>query len=288
MDYSIDPSLLAKPYNELPKLNGEEQAGIPLSTGVEQEPKTEEVAEVSSSSEEEGTVPYRRFKKFHDAAKDAEREAEFWRNRAMEVEERRSYQEPQRPQYQTPNFAPTTYQGDLPPYWVQLYGDSDAARQAYSVELQREQYITHQAFERAEEAYEQRQVQREQAVTANRQSIDSGLEEAADILGRDLTPNEELALLEIQDEFSPKDRAGNIMALLPAEKAVEIYQMQQTKVQQSPRRAVRQAVAAVSGSSSGGDTSVSVSQTDINQKFMPTLSWRANFKRLTGRDPNTL
>ena len=100
-------------------------------TVVEPEkPKEEELAPV-----EEQQVPYSRFKKFHDAAKEAEEEAAYWKAKATAIEN-----------------EPVQYNEDLPSQWVKLYGDSDQSKEAWKVQQDLNRQIREDAMKEAREA----------------------------------------------------------------------------------------------------------------------------------------
>lgn len=265
----LDPSMLNKPISELQIAPGEGAArdqGIPvvIPEGMLPAEKKEEGAGSSVASDDDTKVPYTRFKKFHDRALEAEEEANYWRNQAQRREE--VYRAP------APSNSNVAYEGDDWLKFKTLWGDTEQSREAYKIELQRVEAIEDRATQRAMDAMERRNSQEQETVRGNLNALDQNLEEASDILGRQLTSDEELAILEIQDDYSPKDRDGNIEALIPVEKAVEIWQMQAAR---SPRREARNSVAALSGGSSAGDGAAEVPQAGNN--YNPRGGWRQVF-----------
>jgi hypothetical protein len=59
----------------------------------------------------------------------------------------------------------------------------------------------------------------------NVSEIDERLEDLVEYLGRELTEDETSAILDIVDEYTPKDKDGNyLVELLPFEYAWEIYE----------------------------------------------------------------
>lgn len=278
IDYSkLDPSMLNKPLSELAITPGEGEKdggfnGVPVTgipEGVKDGEKKEETEVAPKSSDEDSKVPYSRFKKFHDRALEAEEEADFWRRKAQqreEVPERESYRAP------APADVEVSFEGADWQKFKNLWGDSDQAKEAYRIEVQRVAAIEERATQRAMDAMERRSSQEQETLRDNLGELDQHLEEASELLGRDLTSDEELALLEIQDDYSPKDRNGNITALIPIEKAVDIWQLQQAR---SPRRQARNQVAALSGGSSESEGAELSGQqkTDYN----PRGGWRQVF-----------
>lgn len=283
----IDPSLLNKPLEELALPNTQKDEGIQVKNADALLPKedTTSVTTTVPDSDEEGKVPYRRFKKFHERALEAEREAEFWKNRAMEVQtrpiERDYYQPPAPNQYIEP-----TFQG---PDWERFKAlfagaDENAVKEAYRLEVQRIAAVEERAVQRAEETFNQRSEMQRQEFRGNRDYLDEWTDEASDLAGRSLTEEEQIALLDVMDEFSPKNDEGKIESPITPQQALRIYQMQNSA--HSQRRETRDALARASSASSGGETSVAVTPKENNQQFNAQLGWRANFRRLTGRDPD--
>ncbi len=252
LDYSqLDPSMLNKPLSELGIKPGDADSneGIPViipdevKTAVEKEEGTQVP---SSTSDDDGKVPYTRFKKFHDRALEAEEEADYWRRKAESRTEER-YEAP----HTSVSINPEYSGADWNRFKALFSGeDNPQIREAYKMELERTAAIEERATQRAMDAIERRNSESQETYRENLNTIDYNLEEASDIVGRQLSSEEELAILEIQDDYSPKDRDGNISALIPVDKAVEIWQMQQAK---SPRREARNSVAALSGSSDRPD-----------------------------------
>lgn len=280
----FDPSILSRPLNEL-ALDNKEVEGIQV-TGADAllQEKTEAAADAVSEPEGEGKVSYSRFKKFHDLAKEAQMEAEYWKNKAMEPQSRPepNYYSPPAPnQYVEPQFQGADWER----FKALFQGaDENAVKEAYRLEVQRIAAVEERAIQRAADVFEQRTQQQRQEYRTNRASLDEWTEEASELIGRNLTDDEQIALLDIADEFSVKDNEGRIEALMNPEQALRIYQMQNSA--HSQRREVRNAIAAASSSSSGGDTTVVPQAAENNQKFNAQLGWRANFRNLTGRDPN--
>lgn len=289
MDFpNIDPEILNRPLSELELPEAQKtNDGIQIpTTDVGELQNPEEGTTPSPSSDEQGKVPYRRFKKFHDMALDAQREADFWKQRAMETQTR---PEPRQEYYHVPNPAdiePSYSGADWERFKALFSGaDEEAVKSAYRLEAQRFAAVEQRAMDRAVEAFEQRSKQEQETYSQNRNFLDDWTDEAADLAGRDLSSEEELALLDILDEFSPKDREGKIGAPISAEKALEIMELQQTR-SHSNRRQARNAIAQISGPSAGGETNIGATPEEQNAKFNPMLGWRANFQRITGKNPN--
>lgn len=220
---------------------------------VKVEPKKEE--QVESSVEEENKVPYSRFKKFHDAAKDAEKEAEFYRNQYESLKS-------QRKEVEETNEPPTE--------WKELYGESDQSTRAWKLQQTLNERLSEEAIEKAISAVKSERLQEEERLDENINELDSREERLENFIGRKLTEKESTALLDITDEFTPKGEDGNYLgALLSEEKAWEIYEMKQ-KSAQAPKKESRDKVASLSGSQTQGETNVGP---DRNKDFNP--SWGA-------------
>lgn len=70
-------------------------------------------------------------------------------------------------------------------------------------------------------------IQRQEAlrINDNVSEIDDRLEDLTEYLGRELTEDETSAILDIVDEYTPKDSDGNyLVGLIPFDYAWEVYQ----------------------------------------------------------------
>jgi len=221
-----------------------------------------------ADSGEEQMVKYSRFKKFHDEAQTYKQEAERYRAEAEALRNR-----PERESNQDPL-------DEARKLWIENYGDTEATRKAWDNQVKINQAFEQRAIDRArEEAREtfgserQRETQRTQE---NIGHIDNELETLADYVGRPLKESEEEAILDIVDEFTPKDEDGNYAgALLPMDRAWEIYELKQG-ASKSKGRSSRDSIASLSGSQSQGDSSV---QSEQNKNFEPR-DWDAYKRRL--------
>lgn len=228
------------------------------------EPAGEETKEQEpEASEEESKVPYSRFKKFHDRALDAEREAELWRTRAESFKS-----EPVQQQTQTTN--------DMPAYWLKLYGDSDASMEAWLVQKQANEEIINETRRAALDAVHNERYEEQARTDANIATLDENFEDLQAFVGRDLTDAEQSAVLDIVDDYTPKDAQGNYAgATLPFDKAWEIYELKNT-ASKAPRAKARDNVANLTGTPTQGDAG---SVAEQEKSFNP-LDWNAFKKRL--------
>lgn len=225
---------------------------------VEEEIKPE-VKEEIEESEEESKVPYSRFKKFHDAAKEAQEQAEYWKAKANAIKE-----------------EPVTYNEDLPAQWVKLYGDSEESKKAWSVQQDLNRQLREDTIKEAREVVRSERYEEIERTEHNVGSIDNNLESLTDFVGRTLTEKEESAVLDIVDDFTPKDKYGDYAGpLIPFEKAWEIYEMR-TQSSKANRTQSRDQVASLTSSQSQGDSNAKAEQ----DKNWNPLNWNGYKDRL--------
>lgn len=220
-------------------------------------PKSEEVAPSESVSEtpietvpepvvstpepEEEKVPKSRFLTMHQRAVEAEKAL-----RQFEAERKES-----------PELVIQVDEDDeLKKFYTTTFGDTEMAEKLYQNELKRLATIEERASERAYERLSKREQENLQLIDQRVASMDSAFEELGIVEGKDFTDDEQTAMLDIVEKYSPKDRNGKIPEeyLLPLDKAYEIYQLQVE--QAKPNRSQRNAVAALSGAKSEGAPAV--------------------------------
>ena len=235
------------PQEELDKLNDVSPSEIFPSDEEEEivEPVIEPVKkeEVSVSPEEDtvadkARIPYSRFETVNEEK--------------IRAQERVKYLEEQLASKTTPDIKAEV---DMPEEWIELYGDSDAAKRAYQLQMSVNQRFQEEATQKAIDRIESQKVEREEALQENLKSIDDELNNFSNTLGRKLTETEESAILDIQDEFTQKDKDGNyLVPLLSPEKAFEIHTLRQEK-QVSQKRQAKNRVLSATGADSEGDVS---------------------------------
>lgn len=226
-----------------------------------QEVKEEPVSDDIDTSVEENKVPYSRFKKFHDKALEAQQEAEKWRQRAEELENGRSSRN-------------DNDSSEMPSYWKELYGDSEASQRAWQIQEQREQDIERRAYEAGQRGAEELEQKQQQRIESNVATIDDNFENLSDYVGRELTAKEQSAILDIVDDFTPKDEYGRYAGpLIPFEKAWEMYELKNNSGKTVSRQS-RDNVASISGASSSGNTDV---QAEKDKSWNPLArgTWRS-------------
>jgi hypothetical protein len=211
----------------------------------------------SSEEEEESKVPYSRFKKFHDQARENEKEAQYWREQAESLRTRE------------PKETPTDYQSKALDLWIENYGDTEASRKAFRNQqeinrIEREEYRAELKRE-ALEAVRNERYQETRQTEENLEVIDDNIDSLKEYLGRSITSREESALLDIIDDYTPKDDDGNYAGpLISMDKAWKIYQMQ-TKSSKSSDVNSRDGIASITGSQSYGETNI----TEADKNFNP-------------------
>jgi len=222
LDRPVDEVVAGSPAESVPETN------------VEVNP-----AEVSTAEPvEEDKVPKSRFLTMHQRAVEAEKAL-----RTFEAERE-----------SRPEIAePISDDEDLHKFYITTFGQTEMAEKLYQNELSRLNSIEERAAERAYERLSQREQQNEELITQRVSSFDAAFDELGVVTGKDtFTDEEQVAMLDIVEEYSPKDRDGKIPAeyLLPLDKAYEIYQLQRET--SKPDRSARNAIAGLSGARSQG------------------------------------
>jgi hypothetical protein len=129
--------------------------------------------------------------------------------------------------------------------------------------------IKREAREEARQAFYGEREQQETQLNDNLETLDDGLDELSDVVGRDLSVREQSAVLDIIDEYTPTGRDGKYAGPpISFEKAWRIYEMQ-NNVSTSIRKSSRDSVASISGTRSQGEPGSS----DKDESFNP--SWGA-------------
>lgn len=223
------------------------------------EPKVEEP---KVEPEGETQVPYSRFKKFHDAAREAQEAADYWKAKAEERLEAPA--------------APAPVADDMPPQWVKLYGDSDDSKAAWEIQKNLLAEMREQTRTEALEAVRNQQHEEKERTEQNVERLDDGFEDLAAKVGRDLTEIEQSAILDIVDDYTPKDEDGNYAGdILSFDKAWEIYELKNAATK-APKIQQRNNVAGILGNQSQGEPNNNAEQ---NKNWNP-LDWDAWKRRI--------
>lgn len=212
---------------------------------VVEEPSSESVPETvietapePAKEPDEEKVPKSRFLTVSQRAIDAEkklREYEAERSREVVAE-------------------PADEDEELKQYFVETFGDTEAAQKLYKNELARLNSITEKAAERAFERFSKMGEEQEEVINQRVASFDNAFEELAIAEGKtDFSDDEQVAILDIVEKYSPKDSKGRLIGeyLLPLDQAYEIYQVQQGQAKEA-KRGERNQVASLSGARSEG------------------------------------
>jgi len=236
------------PQEELDKLDG---ASVEDSFNEHAEVEEEEVEEpieveekVSVSTEDDAVadkarVPYSRFETVNE--------------RAIRAEERLAVLEEQLGSRKTES----TEELSVPDEWTELYGDSDAAKRAYELQVRSLERMREESTNRILEDIDKRQFEKQRETERNVEAIDNSLKEFQSEKGVRFTEADESSILDIQDEWTPKDDNGNYIApLISVEKAYEILTLRQNSAK-TDKIIARRKVVSITGSGNEGESSPS-------------------------------
>jgi len=239
------------PQEQLDKLQGQEfQVEEPEDDLVKPEGQDEgeqnqqDKEKVSSSTDEEvvadkARIPYSRFEKVNERAIRAE-------ERARLLEEQLQSRSVDRP---------VQKEEEVPAEWLEVLGDSPASKRAYQLILGLNERHQQEAIEKFQSDLYAQQREESTAVERNLESIEDGLAQFQERLGRNLSEEEESSLLDIQDEFTAKDQDGNYVApLLSPSQAYEILQLREGTAKAKTNQA-RKRVVSLTGANTEGDVS---------------------------------
>ena len=218
----------------------------PKETSPDSQSKEESVSDTSteeSSTDEDGAsldgqkVPYTRFKKILDESKETASRVQFLEEELEKIRDQKDES-----------------QKDVEPdeAWKKLYGDNDVAREAFKIQIRRDNEISERAVEQALERIQQREQIELESLSENEEIIDGNLDSLQEKIGKKLTSKQEEDILSIVDEFSPTGNDGKYITLFPFDKAYEIYSLRNNSKQQ-PRRQARESIADLTGRSSDGE-----------------------------------
>lgn len=218
-------------------------------------------------SDEEQKVPYSRFKTIADQKREAE-------ERAIEASERYERLLAQRETVQQDVERPVD--SVILESFIKLYGDNENTRKAAEIETQRIAYIEQRAEQKARETYEEVRTNEVKSLARNESVIDNNLQDLQDYVGRKLTEEEQVGILEVVDEYTPKDADGNYSGdLLPFDKAMEIYELKNQSKGQASKRARSTVTRLTSGSSDGEPSGAE----KVNKDYNP-MDWNAYRRRI--------
>ncbi len=147
---------------------------------------------------------------------------------------------------------------DLKKFYTDTFGEGELTEKLYKNELARLASIEEKAAERAFERFNRMGQEQEEVINQRVESFDRAFEELGIVEGKDFSDEEQVALLEIVEEYSPKDKDGKLIGdfLLPLDRALEIYKLKAEPIVQAKKQE-RNAVASLSGARSEGGTIMS-------------------------------
>jgi len=213
----------------------------------------EESVESPTEEVEEERVPKSRFLTMHQRAKQAEEEKEALEARIAALEQAKP--------------VPTQQEAavELPDYWVELYGDSEASAKAYDAELKRISTIEEKAAERAYERLRSQSEEKERIEKELASRFDNEFKDLSDVEGRTLTEDEQTQILEIVEEYSPKDAQGKIIReyITPIAKAYEVWTLRKDAAS-AVRKQARSKVTSLTSAKTEGQPSG-----DNSSEFIP-------------------
>jgi len=143
---------------------------------------------------------------------------------------------------------------DLPSEWVALYGDDDAARNAYNLQIKQMADMETRIREGVEKAQISKAAQKDEEVAQWNTWVDSELQSLVDS-GEQFDKNK---LMKVALDMQPTDDQGNISF----SKALQIYKLQEKQVQ--PKATVNKEVAAKTDSNNKGSEVKTVAPTSNN------------------------
>lgn len=217
----------------------EEIPAVVIETPVEQAPEAVvETPVVETPAEEETKVPRSRFLTMHQRAIEAEKAL-----RQFEAEHTTQ-------SVQAPALSDDE---DLRRLYVESFGEGELTERLYKNELARLTLIEEKAADRAFKRFSEMGQQEEQVINDRVASFDRAFEELGVEEDHEFTDDEQVALLDIVEAYSPKDAEGKLLGdyLMPLDKAYEIYQLQQAPVSQAKKNE-RNQVASLTGAHSQG------------------------------------
>lgn len=251
------------PQEELDKLDdtpvfNDEPAEVEEETEEVEEPvKVEEKVSVSTEDDtvaDKARVPYSRFETVNE--------------RAIRAEERLKVLEEQ---LQSSGKTESTEEISIPDEWIELYGDSDAAKRAYQLQVQSLERMREESTKKILEDIEKRESERQTEIKNNIEAIDNSLKEFQEEKGVKFSEADEASILDIQDEWTPKDEKGNYLTpLISVEKAYEILTLRQASAK-ADKVIARRKVVSITGSGNEGEGQTSIS--DFDSKAWG--SWRS-------------
>lgn len=222
---------------EEPKEEGEATVEAEKPEG-EAEDKTEDKPEEPAEEKDPPRVPFSRFETVNE-----ERIALKERVRLFEEAQERERLE---------KAAAKGPEG-LPEYWVKLYGDSDASKEAYALRQQELADMRETLHADVRKGIQKEQAEAEQRTEETVEDWSTKIDDFAAQSKRKFSDADTDAILDVMDELTPKDAEGNYI-VEPIDylgRAVELYDLRTEKALASKKTAKQTATKLVSAKSEG-------------------------------------
>lgn len=170
-------------------------------------------------------------------------------------------------------FSSETKEDEVDSRWLQIYGDTPAARQAWKLQQEILNDRDERVSERTRKEIEEERIQEQKNQQRYESVIDSELESIEDEFDIDVTSDSPQArkvrreFLELVENLSPKDDAGEITSYADFGQAFKLYQSQSTKEDNTRQREI----ASRSMSKSGGSVSTEKTNIDAQRDYLRSI-----------------
>ncbi len=162
---------------------------------------------------------------------------------------------------------------DVPKWWSDLYGSQEKSKQGYEVWEAAQQDRDQGLIDKALKTIQARESQDSIAVKKEEENIDAEFDSFEEDSGKELTAKERIDVLNIIDEFTPKDDDGNYLgATIPVEKAYEILELKRSVPSATTQQ--RKQLAGITGGGGSG-------KSQSTQQFRPG-DW-GGWRRVVGK-----
>ena len=143
------------------------------------------------------------------------------------------------------NNTTTPEDEGLPSWWVELYGNDDASKRAWSIQIKREDELVKKAKQETLKEIKEEEARRVEESKKWDDRIEEELSTIEDQFKADFSSDKPEAkkarteFLEIVFDLSPKDDKGNILAYAPFDKAYEYYTIKNGKQEKKEDPAIQ-------------------------------------------------
>lgn len=205
---------------------------------AEADAQAEEDAGGDAVEQDPPRIPYSRFESVNAAR--------------IEAETRLRLLEEEREEERLARASQPTDAG-LPAYWVKLYGDSDASKEAYALRQQELKDMEEVVRENVRQSILEEQAQAEQHTEELVEDWSSQIDDFAATRKRKFSDADTDAILDVMDELTPKDNEGNYVVepIQYLERAVELYDLRAEKANASKRVSKQQTTRLASAKGEG-------------------------------------